>query len=100
MQYFDKHGIEIKAGISFDCIAFARHLEPFLTGCTVVPADSGIKDSLPAVSAYTVLPSDSLWDIAKRFSTSEASICETNEITEDTLTPGELLLIVRECDSI
>ena len=98
--FTDQGTIEIKAGISFDCIAFARHLEPLLTGCTVLPTDSGAKDSRPSVSAYTVLPSDSLWDIAKRFSTSEASICETNEITEDTLTPGELLLIVRECDSL
>jgi len=98
--FTDQNTIEVKAGISFDCIAFARHLEPLLTGCSVTARDDEAKEHRPAVSAYTVLPSDSLWDIAKRFSTSEASICETNEITGDTLTPGELLLIVRECESL
>lgn len=98
--FTDQDTIEIKAGISFDCIAFARHTELFLTGCNVTAPEEESGDNRPAVSAYTVLPSDSLWDIAKRFSTSQASICETNELTEESLTPGELLLIVRECDSI
>jgi len=99
-MFADQDTIELKAGISFDCIVFARHTEPILTDCTVTQPDPDSCASMPSISAYTVLPSDSLWDIAKRFSTSEASICEVNEITEETLTPGELLLIVKECNGI
>ena len=98
--FADQDTIELKAGISFDCIVFARHTEPFLTNCTATQPDPDICAATPSISAYTVLPSDSLWDIAKRFRTSESSICEINEITEDTLTPGELLLIVKECNTI
>ena len=98
--FADQDTIELKAGISFDCIVFARHTEPFLTDCTVSSPDPDNCAVLPSISAYAVLPTDSLWDIAKRFSTSEASICEINEITEETLTPGDLLLIVKECNGI
>lgn len=98
--FADQYNIELKAGITFDCIVFARHTEPFLTDCTVVQPNPDSYSETPSISAYTVLPSDSLWDIAKRFSTSEASICDVNEITPDTLTPGELLLIVKDCSGI
>ena len=96
----DQNAIEIKAGISFDSIVFARHREKFLQECNTLVPETSQSVSRPAASAYTVLPSDTLWDIAKRFSTSEAAICEVNEITEETLTPGELLLIVKECAGI
>lgn len=96
----DQNTIEIKAGISFDSIVFARHREKFLQECNTLVPETSQSVSRPAASAYTVLPSDTLWDIAKRFSTSEAAICEVNEITEETLTPGELLLIVKECAGI
>ena len=98
--FADQDTIELKAGISFDCIVFARHSEPFLTDCTVAQPAPEDCIAQPSISAYTVLPTDSLWDIAKRFSTSEASICEINEITADSLTPGELLLIVKECNGL
>lgn len=98
--FAEQDTIELKAGISFDCIVFARHTDPFLTDCTTTQPDSDTCASTPSISAYTVLPSDRLWDIAKRFRTSESSICEINEITEATLTPGELLLIVKECNGI
>jgi len=98
--FADQDTIELKAGISFDCIVFAHHTENFLSGCTVSQPDPDRCDATPSIYAYTVLPSDSLWDIAKRFSTSEAAICEINEITEENLTPGELLLIVKECSGI
>lgn len=98
--FADQDTIELKAGISFDCIVFTRHTEPFLTDCSVAQPSPDSCVVLPSISAYAVRPSDSLWDIAKRFSTSEASICEINEITEDSLTPGELLLIVKECNGI
>lgn len=98
--FADQDTIEIKAGVSFDCIAFTRHSEPFLTGYSL--AESGTEQ--PAVQApiraYTVRPSDTLWDIAKRFSTSEDTICEINDISSSSLTPGSLLLIVRECSGI
>ena len=96
----DQNTIEIKAGISFDSIVFARHREQFLQECNTIVTDNAQPVCRPAASAYTVLPTDTLWDIAKRFSTSEAAICEVNEITEETLTPGELLLIVKECAGI
>ena len=98
--FADQDTIELKAGISFDCIVFTRHTDPFLTNCTASQPDSDDCAATPSISAYTVLPSDNLWDIAKRFRTSESSICEVNEITADTLTPGELLLIVKECNGI
>lgn len=98
--FADQDTIEIKAGISFDCIAFTQHLEPLLSNCSVTEPDPSACDQRPAISAYAVSAQDTLWDIAKRFSTSEATICEMNEITADNLTVGKLLLIAKECSGI
>lgn len=98
--FADQDTIEIKAGISFDCIVFAQHQTSLLQDCTVTEPDPVSCGRRPTISAYAVSAQDSLWDIAKRFSTSESAICELNDITADTLVPGKLLLIVRECSGI
>lgn len=98
--FADQDTIEIKAGVSFDCIAFSKKTVPILVDCVLQEPDFAACARKPPISAYSVRPQDTLWDIAKHFSTSEAAICEINELSDGVLTPGELLLVVRECSGI
>ena len=45
---------------------------------------------------YVVKPGEELWDIAKQFYTTSEAIAETNQLEEETLVPGQILLIMKE----
>ena len=92
----DQENLEIKAGLVFDSIAFRKLQEPFLTDIRFVDTEEDSLTSLPSMSAYAVRPEDSLWDIAKRFLTTEDAIREINELSDSPPSAGELLLIVRD----
>ena len=45
---------------------------------------------------YVVQTGETLWDVAKKFFTTEDSIREINELEGDDLHPGDLLLVLKE----
>lgn len=57
----------------------------------------GGADSFSRVEEYEVQPGDSLTQIAYKFKASQRQIRKINELLEDTIMPGEILLIpIRE----
>ena len=46
----------------------------------VLPADTEKMKAMPGIVGYFVQPQDSLWDVAKRFHTTEESILASNEL--------------------
>ena len=54
----------------------------------------------PGIIGYIVKEGDDLFTLAKRYGTTEESILEVNELTEDGLKPGERILIFKENLSI
>lgn len=89
--------LEIKAGLSFDSIVFCKQEKPLLSEVSSEPFDLALSSSAPAMTGYSVKPQDTLWDIAKRFSTTAETIQSMNELGDSTPEPGKMLLIVREC---
>jgi len=55
--------------------------------------DGGAVDPRPSIVIYFVQRGDTLWDIAKRYKTTPASIIETNGLDGDTLAVGQQLMI-------
>ncbi|MBQ9313503.1 MAG: DUF3794 domain-containing protein [Clostridia bacterium] len=49
--------------------------------------------SMPSMIIYYVKPGDTLWNIAKRFRNKVSHIMEFNELKDDTIYPGQRLLI-------
>ena len=43
-----------------------------------------------------VKPGESMWDIAKKFYTTKEEIIRMNELTDDLVTPGQPLLLVKK----
>ena len=67
-----------------------------ITGVTFEPVTEEEWEKMPGIVGYIVKEGDTLWSLAKKYMTSEASIRLVNQIEKDVLSPGEKLLIMRE----
>ena len=88
--------IEIKATLSFDVIAFEPITTPMIADYTKEELDMEKFSERPGLVGYMVKESECLWDIAKEFYTTCASIMELNEKESEELQPGEVLLLMNE----
>ena len=51
----------------------------------------------PSIIIYICKENDSLWDIAKKYNTTEEEIAQTNEINiNDELVPGKCLILEKK----
>ena len=50
---------------------------------------------LPGMVGYIVKEGDTLWNIAKRYSTTVSNIMEDNGLTSDVIKPGMRLMILK-----
>ena len=70
-----------------------QQTQPLLTDVQIDPeAQLSVADHA-ALRLYFAQPSESLWEIAKRYHTSEAAIREENDIPAEQLTDPQMLLI-------
>ncbi len=88
--------LEIKAVITLDSIVMEPFVLDTVDSAQVVPMDPKKYDRLPGIVGYVVQKGDTLWKIAKKFYASVESIKSVNHLTEDTLMPGQKLLIIKE----
>jgi hypothetical protein len=63
---------------------------------TAEPVDMEQLRQQPGILGYVVQPQDRLWDIAKRFHTTPEELMETNHLEQDSLLPGQKLLIMKQ----
>ena len=87
---------DIKAVLVLDVLAFENHEEPIISGVEEEEINLAERAKEPGMVGYVVKPGEELWDIAKRFFTTSEAIAETNQLEEETLAPGQILLIVKE----
>ncbi len=90
------NSIEIKAEISLEVLAFSNENEKAVLNMAVKPIDSDAKLKLPGITCYIVKPGDTLWSIAKRYYTTVKRLREINGIENDTIYPGDKLIILKE----
>ena len=73
-------------------------------GFIVKGEDLGAYDlsKAPSIIVYICKDGDNLWNIAKKYNTTENEICELNELKpEETLKPGKCLILEKKavlCD--
>lgn len=88
--------VEIKAVVSLDVIAFERIEEPIIRDYESEEIDWKERSHEPGMVGYVVQQSETLWDVAKQFCTTEDRIREINQLEKDEIKPGELLLVLKE----
>ena len=58
------------------------------------------QEKRPGITGYIVRNGDSLWDLAKRYQTTQESICKVNGLEDGEIKTGDKILIFKENMSI
>lgn len=86
---------DVKAALSFSCLAFRVHEEPMVTDVQVSALDPEKLSSLPGIVAYIVRDDDTLWEIGKKYYVPVARMKEMNDLQSEEVKPGDKLLVVK-----
>lgn len=88
--------IEIKVVAALDLIAFEKIEEPIISDYESEEIDWKAWSREPGIVGYVVQPGETMWDIAKAFLTTVASIMEINQRDNEQVRAGDILLILKE----
>ena len=87
---------ELRGVITLDLFVLQPDTRQIILQAQVHPVDTEKMKAMPGIVGYLVQPGDSLWDVAKRFHTTEKSILEANELSGDAIKAGDCLILVKE----
>ena len=87
---------ELRGVITLDLFVLRPETRQIILQAQVHPVDTEKMKAMPGIVGYLVQPGDSLWDVAKRFHTTEKSILEANELPGDAIKAGDCLILVKE----
>lgn len=87
--------IEVRATASLDTLVLGTHNADIITDVTESPLDISKLQALPGLIGYRVKDDDTLFGIAKKFSSNITQIKELNNLTSDHLETGKFLLIIK-----
>lgn len=87
---------ELRAVILLDLFVLQPEAGQVIRHVQTLPADMEKMKAMPGITGYIAQPGDTLWDVAKRFHTTEASILAANEIPGAEISPGDCLILVKE----
>ena len=87
---------ELRGVITLDLFVLQPETRQIILRAQVHPVDTEKMKAMPGIVGYLVQPGDSLWDVAKRFHTTEKSILEANELPGDAIKAGDCLILVKE----
>lgn len=89
-------GIEAKAVINFNVLAFEDIKEARISEMKVAEADMEKRSKLPGIIGYMVQEGDELWDIGKHYYVPVSQILEFNNLAGENVRAGDKLLIVKQ----
>ena len=86
-------GVEVRFTVEFHCLATQTTDLPSVSSAQLGEARSAGEGRRPSVVLRMPSPGEELWDIAKAHGTTMEQILQANELEEDTLPAGRMLLI-------
>lgn len=95
VNLLDNERYEIKASVSLTALVFRETYEDRIVSIETQPFDEAQLQTQPGLIGYIVQPQDTLWDIARRYHTTEQLVISTNALKNPTVTEGEKLMIVK-----
>lgn len=85
---------QIQVNIRLEVEIIANEEEKINTVSRLEISDENVP-TMPSIVVYYVKPGDTLWNIAKKFNNTVSYIKEVNNLKDDTIYPGQRLLIPR-----
>lgn len=95
VNLLDSEQYEVKALISLTALVLREEHFDSISEISSEAMDIRELSELPGITGYVVQKGESLWDIAKRYHTTEEEMMRTNGIPAGPLTPGQKLVIVK-----
>ena len=92
--------VEIKASLSFRCFLRTAVKHTLISRVTLKETDPNDRERQPGIIGYVVKKDENMWELAKRYRTTEESILEMNNLTSKDIKEGQKMLIFREKVSI
>lgn len=92
--------VEVKAILSFDMFVRRPVKMQVITSVNVEPLSMKEMEHRPGIVGYVVKKEDDLWDLAKKFMTTEEGIMEVNKLESPHIKEGDKILIFKENMSI
>lgn len=86
-------GVEVRFNPEFYCLVTRRQGVPVVTGTRLGEPRAVGQGEQPSVVLRLAAPGESLWDIAKAYSTTQERIVQANQLDEEILPTGQMLLI-------
>ena len=87
--------LDVKAVLSFAVTAFCPVKMELIREIEIADPKQTVGEDLPGMAIYMVKDGDNLWNIGKKYLIPVDKIRTLNELTSDSLTEGQKLLIVR-----
>lgn len=87
--------LEVKALVGIHLFAYDIVLYPVIKEIVIGEMDMQRIQKIPGITGYVVKEEDTLWDIAKEYSTTIDGIKETNELKNNQIKAGDTLVIVK-----
>ena len=91
----DGDSIHVNLETLISYIVFEKHSEPYVQKLAVYKDKPILREKEASLVLCYAAPTDSLWDIAKKYSTTTAAIMEANSISAET-TPAVVIIPRRE----
>lgn len=92
--------VEVKAVLSFDTFIRRPVAMQVITDVSFTPMSVEEMEKRPGIVGYVVKKEDELWDLAKKFMTTEEGIMEVNNLEQTKIKEGDKILIFKENMSI
>lgn len=86
-------GVEVRFNPEFLCLVTQQQTVPVVSGAKLGQLHSQRQGEQPSVVLRMAAPGEELWDIAKACSTTQERIRQANQLEEDELPVGQMLLI-------
>ena len=86
-------GVEVRFTVEFHCMTTETTAVPTVTSAQLGEARNAGEGQRPSVVLRMPSPGEELWDIAKAHGTTMEQILQANELEEDALPFGRMLLI-------
>ena len=86
-------GVEVRFTLEFACLVTRQVAVPVVKGARLGEARGAGQGPRPSVVLRLAAPGEGVWDIAKAYGTTKEEILQANELEEEMLPPGKMLLI-------
>jgi len=86
-------GVEVRFNVEFHCLTTNGLLVPAVRSASLGGPRSAGEGKRPSVVLRMAVPGEGLWELAKTYGTTTGQILQANELEEDALPEGRMLLI-------